>query len=308
MISVITPVYNGEDFIIETVESVLNAAAHHDVEYIIVNDGSDDQTLERIQKFESRVKILSKENGGESSAVNMGLAEAKGDLVLIVSADDPLPSDDIFVGAESFFSKNLGVVAWYPNWKIIDAEGKELRTVEVDDYSDELLIGRFRCLPGPGTLFRRTAALSIGGRNDKWVFVGDYDFWLRLSRVGRIQKRNQLVAQWRFHDQSTSIARRGTEMASERIAVIEEFIEFNPIEQNLVRQAIAHSYYYAARLSFFDTRVKGKKYLSKALKVSKGRIKDGKITVYLFIALLPLSKHLVSIVKPFLRKFGRALT
>ena len=118
MISVITPVYNGADFIAETVESVLKASANHNVEYIVVNDGSTDKTLEKLQQFDGRIRILTKVNGGESSAVNLGLQNAKGDLVLIVSADDPLPSDDIFIGAEDYFSRNSNVVAWYPNWKI----------------------------------------------------------------------------------------------------------------------------------------------------------------------------------------------
>jgi glycosyltransferase involved in cell wall biosynthesis len=308
MISVITPVYNGKDFIIETIESVLKASKHQEIEYIIVDDGSVDQTLQIIQRFKPQVRILSKTNGGESSAVNMGLSEALGDLVLVVSADDPLPTEGIFTGVEDFFRENLDVVAWYPNWKIIDSKGVDIRYVEVDAYSDELLIGRFRCLPGPGTIFRRREALMIGGRNEKWTFVGDYDFWLRLSRIGRLEKRSQCVAQWRYHDQSTSIAQRGVEMAIERIAVINEFVHSNALTPGLRRQAIAHSYYYAARLSFFDSKVKGKKFLYKAFRANRGRIEDGRLLVYFFIALLPFSKYLVSIVKPFLRKFGRALT
>ena len=308
MITVITPVYNGADFIVQTVESVLAASAGFDVEYILVNDGSTDNTLEKLTQFGDSIIIISKVNGGESSAVNRGLQLAKGDLVLIVSADDPLPSNKIFADAEVYFSQNSNVVAWYPNWRIIDGQGREIRTVEVDEYSDELLIGRFRCLPGPGTLIRKSAALSINGRNEKWTFVGDYDFWLRLSRVGQLVKRDKMLAQWRFHDQSTSIAQRGARMASERIGVIEEFIGANQLTLGLKRQAIAHAYYYAARLSFFDSQIKGKQFLGRALLANRGKIEDGKLLVYFFIAGLPFSRILVRMLKPLLRRFGRALT
>lgn len=308
MISVITPVFNGSNFISETVDSVLQYSVDQNVEYIVVNDGSTDDTLEKLLCFGNKITILTKKNGGESSAVNLGLQNAKGDLVLVVSADDPLPSNEVFIGAENYFSENPHVVAWYPNWIIIDLDGNHVRAVEVDEYSDELLIGRFRCLPGPGTLIRKSAALSIGGRNEKWTFVGDYDFWLRLSRIGALVKRDKIVAQWRFHDQSTSIAKRGLDMAYERIKVVEEFVTANALHPALHRQALAHAYYYAARLSFFDSRIRGKHYLSKALRANHGRIEDGKLSVYVFVAGLPLSRLFVSALKPVLRKFGRALT
>jgi glycosyltransferase involved in cell wall biosynthesis len=308
MITVITPVYNGADFIQETVYSVLENSQNHEIEYIVVNDGSTDQTLEKLTTFGDRIKVFTKINGGESSAVNYGLQKAKGYLILIVSADDPLPSERIFEGAEEFFTKKPDVVAWYPNWKIIDEHGSLVREVEVDEYSDELLIGRFKCLPGPGTLIRTSAALAIGGRNEKWTFVGDYDFWLRLSRVGTLVKRRETLAQWRFHKGSTSIAKRGQDMAVERIAVIEDFLKANEIDKGLENQARAHAYYYAARLSFFDSRVHGKRLLREALKANRMKIEDGRLLVYLFIMTSPISRALVKPLKPILRLLGKALT
>lgn len=308
MISVITPVFNGANYIAETVRSVLRASIEHNIEYIVVNDGSTDSTVEKLKEFGNKIRIVSKSNGGESSAVNLGLQCAKGDLVLVVSADDPLPSTEVFLGAEDFFAKNPNVVAWYPNWRIIDVKGREVRVVQVDEYSDELLIGRFKCLPGPGTLFRKAPALDIGGRNENWKFVGDYDFWLRLSRVGQLVKRDQLVAQWRFHNQSTSIAKRGSAMAKERIQVIEKFVGSNNLDPELCRQAIAHAYYYAARLCFFDSKVTGRTYLMKALISNRGKIEEGRLFVYIFILGLPITRTLVAPLKPLLRYFGKALT
>lgn len=308
MISVITPVYNGEAYIKETIDSVLEAARDFNVEYLVIDDGSIDKTVEIVNLYKDQVVLLEKENGGESSAVNLGLANASGELILVVSADDPIPSSAIFRGAEKYFQDNPEVVAWYPNWNIIDSDGCVVREVEVEEYSDKSLIGRFKCLPGPGTLFRRDAAVQIGGRNLKWRFVGDYDFWLRLSKFGKLTKRHENVAQWRFHPESTSISKRGYEMAIERIQVIEDFINHQTIGADLEREALAHAYYFASRLSFFDPKVPGKRYLWKALRANGGRIHEGKILVYVFIFLLPFSRFLVHLLKPLLRRFGKALT
>lgn len=308
MITVITPVFNGAPYVRETINSVLSAIGQESIEYIVINDGSTDNTAEILNSYGNQIKVVTQENGGESSAVNRGLEIARGEIALIVSADDPLPSNRVFIGAEDYFKKNPKVVAWYPDWEIIDSTGQVLQKVEVEEFTDTALIGRFKCLPGPGTLIRTASAVSIGGRNTKWTFVGDYDFWLRLSRIGELRKRHECVAQWRFHPQSTSIARRGRRMADERINVIEEFLNSNDVEKSLAREARAHASYYAARLAFFSNKVDGKKLLLRALRSNSMRIQEGNPLVYLFILLLPFSRIIVRFLKPILRKYGKALT
>ena len=308
MISVITPVYNGASYLRETIDSILNAINQKDIEYIVINDGSTDETEEILASYGSQIMVYTQENSGESSAVNKGLELAKGELVLIVSADDPLLDDKIFIEAETYFNANPDVVAWYPNWKIVNPNGTFFKDVEVEEYSDTSLIGRFKCLPGPGTLIRLQAALEISGRNPKWIFVGDYDFWLRLSRIGKLQKRDEYLAQWRFHPDSTSIAKRGKMMASERIEVINEFLSTNKVDQSLAREARAHAYYYAARLSLFSSEVPGKKYLWFALRSNKWKIQEGNFFVYISICFLPITRILVKKASPILRKFGKVLT
>jgi len=304
-ISVITPVFNGQDYIEETIISVLSATNYGEIEYIVINDGSTDGTLEILNKYSHLIKIVSQPNSGESSAVNTGLLAAQGEYILIVSADDPLLSSDIFDGVEEFFSANKLVVAWYPNWQMIDKYGKIIKIVEVSEYSDELMVGRFQCLPGPGTLFRKSAALQIGGRNPKWTFVGDYDFWLRLSRLGQIVKRGQVLAQWRWHPDSTSISRRGVIMANERISVIEEFTRSFSLPSTLRRKALSHAYYFAARLVFFEPKIHGKKLIIKAFIIRRMVIEESKFIVVLYILLTPISRYIFLIFQPILKKFKR---
>jgi glycosyltransferase involved in cell wall biosynthesis len=301
-ITVITPVYNGEKYIKETIDSVLAAIANLDIEYLVIDDGSTDKTFEILQTYNQKIRVIRQENQGESSAVNSGFHNALGDFVVVVSADDPLISGAIFDNVVEFFERNPEIVVWYPNWNMIDHNGKFIRTVHVDEYSDEKLIGRFICLPGPGAFIRKSAALQIGGRRKKWKYVGDYDFWLRISRVGQLKKRDEILAQWRFHDESTSIASRGLEMYRERIDVIDEFIEQFQIHGDLSRMARSHSLYYAARLSFFSNEINGRKTFIRALLTRRGWIEDSTFGVVIYLVTAPVSSLLKPIIRILLRK------
>lgn len=293
ILTVVTAVYNGEQYIKETIDSVLHNASEIDFEYLVVDDGSSDKTLEILKSYGDQITVISHPNCGESESVTRAFKLARAPYLLVVSADDPLLTKDLFNDVFGWFESDSNLVAVYPDWQMIDPQGKIIQTVLVPDYSDDLLIGECRTLPGPGVIFRTSAALQIGGRLSKWVYVGDYDFWLRLSRLGEIRHRGEVLAQWRYHPGSTSVSKKNLEMATERIKVVEDFLANNQIEVNLAKQALGHAYYTAARLTFFDRRVPGKTFLFKAFKLRRGWVEAAEIPVILFILLDPLSRFLV---------------
>lgn len=87
-ISVLMPVYNGEKFLVEAIDSILNQT-FRDFEFIIVNDGSTDRTVEIIESYnDQRIKLINRENGGVSAALNTGLENAKGKYIVRMDADD----------------------------------------------------------------------------------------------------------------------------------------------------------------------------------------------------------------------------
>lgn len=305
-LSVITPVYNGEKYIKETIDSVISAIGASDIEYLVIDDGSTDGTSRILQSYGTQITVIKQENQGESSAVNTGFNSAAGDFVLVVSADDPLLSGAIFEGVEEFFDKNPATVVWYPNWNMIDHNGKLIRTVHVDEYSEDKLIGRFVCLPGPGAFIRKSAAIQIGGRRIKWKYVGDYDFWLRISRVGQLRKRDAILAQWRFHDESASISHRGKRMFNERIEVIEQFVGEFSISEPLAAKAKAHAHYFAALLAYHSKDVSGRKALIKAFWIRKGMVEEAQLKVVIFLLFMPLSFYVKPILERFLRNSIRA--
>jgi glycosyltransferase involved in cell wall biosynthesis len=305
-LSVITAVYNGSDYIEETIKSVLKCCSSIDFEYIILNDGSTDNTLQILKKYENKIRIIDKSNSGESDSVSIGFREALGNLLLVVSADDPLLTEKLFTNIFEQFNQNENLMAIYPDWQMIDSSGNVIKVIKVPDYSDELLIGRCVTLPGPGVIFRRSAALKLNGRNPKWTYVGDYDFWLRLSRLGEIKHRQEVLAQWRHHSSSTSVSKRGLKMAQERIQVVEDFLVSNLVSSRLKQMALGNAYYMAARISYFDKKIPAKKYLFTSFKNRKGWVEEAKVYEIFYIFLLPMSRTLNPIINLIFKKFGRS--
>lgn len=304
-VTVITAVYNGEEYINETINSVLKCAQDISYEYIVIDDGSTDDTLSILNSYGSAIRVIEQQNSGESSAVNVGINEAKGMCCLVVSADDPLLTPKLFESAIQSFESDPKLAAIYPDWQMIGPTGEVIKQIIVPEYSDELLIGRCRTLPGPGVLFRTAFAKQLEGRRARWTYVGDYDFWLRLSRVGEIRRRPGVYAQWRYHANSTSVTKRGLKMANERIAVIEEFLSSNIIPPDLARMARGTSYYMAARLAFFSAEIPAKLYLIKAFRARGRWLEDAQLRVVLYILLLPLSRIIVN---PILKRSNRYQT
>ena len=305
ILTIITPVYNGEKYIAETIESVSKSSIKYSYEYLVLDYWSTDSTLKILNNFKDKIKIFSHKNIGESATVNRGLENALGEFILIISADDPLLTSELIDSACKILIENSSVVAIYPDWRIIDQNGNTLRNKILPEFTDELLIGHCKCLPGPGTIFRRDKALQIGGRRSDWKFVGDYDFWLRLSRVGKIVRLPGVLAQWRENQYSTSISQRDNKMAIERIKVIEKFLLENKISEDLRRKALGNSYYLAARLAFFDHRIKGRSLLFKAFKYRRGWPEEAKLYVVLYLLLIPITSI---VFKPFSKRIIRIIS
>jgi glycosyltransferase involved in cell wall biosynthesis len=294
ILTIVTPVYNGEKYIAETIESVIKSRIDYPYEYIVLNDGSVDSTASILKNYHDSIRIFSHENMGESATVNRGLENAIGEFITIINADDPLLTPNLINLGCKMLLENPTIAALYPDWKIIDDAGKTLKLNILPDYSDEIMIGKSRCLPGPGTLFRRDIALKIGGRRKEWKFVGDYDFWLRFSRAGNIVRLPGVLAQWRESANSTSISRRGIDMANERIEVMTNFLNENKTSPSLKRSALGNAHYLAARLAFFDEKINGKELIMKAFKLRGGWPEEAKIYVVLYLMLLPFSKKLLA--------------
>jgi glycosyltransferase involved in cell wall biosynthesis len=293
--SIIVPVYNGQNHISETIDSVIKNSQHQNKEILVINDGSTDETLEILQRYKPEIIVINQANGGEASAVNLGISVANGKYILVVSADDPLISEELFYQAQNILDNNEELVAAYPDWQMIDSKNKILSVKHCPEYSFEELLGKFHCIPGPGTVFRAKDAKEIGGRSVEYRFVSDYDFWLRLACKGTFAHIPHVLAQWRSHSDSTSIGLRGYEMALERISVVQNFLTKYPQNEILTRQAKACSLYNAAILALFDSDVPGRKWMVEALIINKRWIDSSKLIIVVYLLTLPLSRPALTV-------------
>ena len=300
-ISILLPVFNGENYLVETLNSILSSTDSSESELIVINDGSTDRTAQICSSFGNRIKYIEQINLGEYAATNMGLKHAKGKYILVVSHDDPMLSRDLIPRALKILEENSEIVCVYPDWQIIDATGTVLELKIVAEYTAEELIGKFNCLPGPGAIFRKEQALEIGGRR-QWKFVSDYDFWLRLSQLGDFKRIPGVLAQWRSHENSTTVSQKSFEMARERIALMEDFVSSYRIEPSLARKGLSSAYYFAARLGFFSPEIPAKKWLLTSFRIRLGWPEIANPLVVLFIFTLPFSKYILRMAAPYFRR------
>lgn len=212
-IDYIIPVFNGDNFLEETLRSIMNQDdtgldLEVEIRAIVVDDGSWDNTSDVAHKlrmeFPSRIDYFFQENSGESSAVNNGFLNSKSEYLCILSSDDLVAKDHALVMCSTLEKQRQCVVA-YCHWNRIDKTGQVLRRVRVRSFSLDKLWNQFICIPGPGAVIRRSLVSRSEIRSGLYRFIDDYEQWLSLSKHGDFVKVNKFLASWRTHfNQATS--------------------------------------------------------------------------------------------------------
>jgi glycosyltransferase involved in cell wall biosynthesis len=245
LISVIIPVYNGENTIKETIVSVLNQTLTQ-IELIVINDGSTDSTLEIVSNItDSRLKIVSFPNAGLSASRNRGIKLASGEFISFIDADDLWTPDKL----ESQFNAliqnpNAGVAYSWTNW--INESGKIIYGGGCHQFSGNvythLFLGDF-IEGGSNVLIRRSALDEIGGFNETIQYSEDWEMWLRLATKYEfiVVPKPQIL--YRVLSQSMSSNVLGMETAS--LAIIQQAIAQSPQPiHHLKSQSLANRYKY----------------------------------------------------------------
>jgi glycosyltransferase involved in cell wall biosynthesis len=183
LISVIIPVYNGEKTIRETIESVLTQT-FRDFELIILNDGSQDSTLEVVSSIQdSRLKVFSYPNAGLAASRNRGTFHAVGEYISFIDADDLWTPDKLETQLKALQDNPEAAVAY--SWtNYIDESGQFLRrggylTANGDVYAKLLVVDFLE--NGSNPLIRRQALIQVGGFDESLPAAEDWDILLRLA-------------------------------------------------------------------------------------------------------------------------------
>lgn len=192
MISVITVTYNSEKTIRENLESVLRQT-YRDIEFIIIDGASKDNTIEIVRKYEpafgGRLCYVSEKDGGAYDAMNKGLSMATGDIVGFLNSDDFYTSDDVLQKVASTFEEN-DIDAVYGDIHYVKAEdlSKRVRYYSSRFFARPLM--RFGLMPAhPSFYCRRTAYLKYGGFDTSYKIAADFENLLRLIYIHRIRTK-----------------------------------------------------------------------------------------------------------------------
>jgi glycosyltransferase involved in cell wall biosynthesis len=180
-ISVVIPTYNSAALVVEAVESVL-AQTRPAFEVIVVDDGSTDDTAERLAAFGERIKYIPKPNGGVSSARNRGVQEATGECIAFLDADDVWHPRKLEIQLAAFEKHPelamLGTGTFHWPADSMAEQSQAIPTVEVVAF-DRLLVRNAFCT---STIVTRSDALRQAGEFDGTLQgPEDYDMWLRVA-------------------------------------------------------------------------------------------------------------------------------
>jgi glycosyltransferase involved in cell wall biosynthesis len=203
-ISIITPSFNQAEFIEQTIESVLSQN-YPDLEYIIIDGGSTDRSVDIIKKYSPHLTYwVSEKDRGQSHAINKGLARVTGNVVNWLNSDDYYEPGVLQRIGAAFSDPSATVVCARGN--IVQDQSFVKESSGTDIYRDNLhkTIGWAR-IDQPETFFRKSVYDSLGMINERYHFVMDKEFWVRyLMHFGLsgIRQLNDIVVNFRFHDKS----------------------------------------------------------------------------------------------------------
>lgn len=213
LVSVVIPSYNHAPYIEATIASVL-AQTYRNLELLVIDDGSTDDSVERIARLleerrDARATLVARENRGLCRTLNEGLRRAAGKYFAYLGSDDLWEAEKLarqVAALEAAHDERVG--AAFGDCYVIDSEGRRLdrygRQYKYrggDIYRDLLLMDYLP--PSPTNFFRRDKLVAVGGFNED-VKIEDYEAWLRLTRQFHVAYVPEVVASFRVHKTNTS--------------------------------------------------------------------------------------------------------
>jgi glycosyltransferase involved in cell wall biosynthesis len=206
LVSIVTPSFNQGRFLRRTIDSVLNQTYPH-IEYCVKDGGSTDDSVAILKSYGDRFPWVSQRDRGQTHAINMGLAESRGEIQAYLNSDDVLlpdaaaravdhfarrPDCDMVYGQAHHIDQDDGFLGWYPT----------------ADYS----LKRFLmdcCVCQPAAFWRAAIARKVGPFDESLRYAMDLDYWLRIDRAGgRIEHLGELLAYSRLHEDAKTLSCR----------------------------------------------------------------------------------------------------
>ena len=202
-ISIVTPSYSQVEFLERTILSVLNQN-YPNLEYIIIDGGSTDGSVEIIKKYEKYLTYwVSEKDKGQADAINKGFKKSTGEILAWLNSDDTyLPG--IFYKIAKDFRQNSEVDLIFGNIYFVDDTDKRIRELRFTEFDFSTLIYEGGNLHQTGTFWTRKIYEKVGGLNSNYKFCMDYDFFCRVAKAGKLCHMRDFFANFRMHANAKS--------------------------------------------------------------------------------------------------------
>ena len=209
-LSIITPSFNQASFIDRTIRSVLDQN-YPSLEYIVVDGGSQDGTIDILKKYERRLKWISEKDEGQADAINKGILMATGDIIAYLNSDDVYEPGALQRVAE-YFAAHPEAMWLTGKCRIIDEYDREIRGMItayknflLRHYSYEMLLVT-NPISQPATFWRRGLVREFGLFDINEHLVMDYEYWLRIGRRYSPGILNGYLARFRVHGRAKTVS------------------------------------------------------------------------------------------------------
>lgn len=234
-VSVVIPTYNRADYIEETVNSVLNQT-YKDFELIVVDDGSTDNTLEILEKYKNKIKVIAQKNSERAISRNTGVKNSSGEYIAFLDSDDIWIENKLEQQVEILDSKK-DVILTNGICLRIDEKGNKTKiakrqTTGHSGFIYEKLLFR-NSIVSPTPLIRRNAFEQTEGFKCKYIPYEDWEMWIRLSLLGEFYFLDKPLAYYRIHfNQSVALVK------AEKIEEVTNHLLFDSFKLTEVNEEI----------------------------------------------------------------------
>ncbi|MFC1657044.1 glycosyltransferase [Candidatus Moduliflexota bacterium] len=274
-VSVVIPVYNGEKHIREALESVFKQT-YQDYEVVCVDDGSTDSSHEIIKGYGKRVVCCKQENAGPSSARNKAIRMSRGEFVAFLDQDDVWYPDKLEQQV-GYLKRNPDVAMVHSNINIsmddkVVHNGLEIGKRQYgSNVFEELCLGNF--INSITVVIRRTVLDKIGHFDEAFRMAQDYDLWLRVAAEYKIAFQDEIMGEYRLHDNNSS--RGNIEVVKDDLKILNKIRSMYPtlvsdIPEIKIRDRYYQKYYMLGYGYFCQYDLNNaRRYFLKSLRIKK---------------------------------------